>query len=122
MPKPKKNEPVDRDRRLPVGLARALSGRKKSTDSGELLSDLIDVWGGTRQLALDLHREYQKASEGGQTRQRILDMIQRLIITNTTNEIGQVEKPADMTDEDLASIALTYMKRLAPNGAPTSEP
>ena len=40
------------------------------------------------------------------TRQRILEMIQRLIVTNTTHEIGRVVTPSDMTDEELEAMAV----------------
>ncbi|WP_143206407.1 hypothetical protein [Singulisphaera sp. GP187] len=98
---------------MPKGLARALGERKASADSEALLTDLIEVWGGTRQLALDLHNEFQKAQVGGMTRQRILEMIQRLVLTNTTHEIGKNIKPSDMDDAELDSLAMTYVDRLS---------
>jgi hypothetical protein len=39
------------------------------------------------------------------TRQRILEMIQRPIITNTTNEIGQTLCPSDMSNAELEQVA-----------------
>ena len=65
----------DPNRQLPKGLARAIADRKANADNEALLSDLIEVWGGTRQLALDVHNEFQKAPAGGMTRQRIAEMI-----------------------------------------------
>jgi hypothetical protein len=38
---------VDPGLRLPIGLSRALNTNKTTADSEALLSDLIDVWGGT---------------------------------------------------------------------------
>lgn len=105
-------------REIPKGLQRAIATRKASADSEALLTDLIDVWGGTRQLAMDLHAEFTKAAAGGMTRQRILEMIQRLIITNTTHAIGQTQAPSDMTDEELEETALAYARKVAPDGAP----
>lgn len=101
---------------IPKGLARALAERKANADSEALLADLIEVWGGTRQLALDLHAEFQKAAAGGMTRQRILEMIQRLIVTNTTHEIGRTIKPSDLSDDELEDLAMTYVKRVTANG------
>lgn len=107
-------------REIPKGLARALAERKASADSEALLTDLIDVWGGTRQLALDLHKEYQSAAAGGMTRQRILEMIQRLVITNTTHQIGSTQAPSDMTDEELEATALNYMRKVTSDATPAA--
>jgi hypothetical protein len=112
---------LDPNRQLPKGLARALADRKTTADSEALLSDLIEVWGGTRQLALDVHNEFQKAPSGGMTRQRIVEMIQRLIVTNTTHEIGKSLKPSDMDDDELEAVALEYMKRVTDGPATTAD-
>jgi hypothetical protein len=101
------------------GITKALTERKAGLDSEALLNDLIDVWGGARQLAVDLHDEFQKAPSGGMVRQRIMEMIQRLILTNTTHEIGRVAKPSDMTKEELEAKAMQYVRRLS--GAPADE-
>jgi hypothetical protein len=53
------------------------------------------------------------------TRQRILEMIQRLIVTNTTHQIGQSVSPSDMTDAELEATALAYMRKVNGDGAPT---
>jgi hypothetical protein len=106
--RPKSKDP---SRQLPKGLARALADRKANADSEALLADLIEVWGGTRQLALDLHNEFQRAQAGGMTRQRILEMIQRLIVTNTTHEIGRTVKPSDMSDDELEAVAMVYARK-----------
>lgn len=107
-------------KQMPKGLARALGARKANTDSEALLNDLIDVWGGTRQLAIDVHAEFQKAAAGGMTRQRILEMMQRLILTNTTHEIGKTIKPSDLTDTELEELALDYVRKVTNNGTATS--
>jgi hypothetical protein len=51
-------------------LARALADRKANADSEALLSDLIEVWGGTRQLALDVHNEFRPVSSIGTENRR----------------------------------------------------
>lgn len=104
---------------IPKGLARALAERKPGADSEILLNDLIEVWGGTRQLAMDIHKEFVKAAPGGMTRQRIIEMVQRLIITNTTHEIGKTYKPSDMDDDELENMAVAYMKKVSGNGTST---
>lgn len=112
----KKKKPAE----IPKGLARALAERKAGADSEALLNDLIEVWGGTRQLALDLHAEFQKAAAGGMTRQRILEMIQRLILTNTTHEIGRTLRPSDMTDDEIEEVALEYTRKVMGHGTATA--
>jgi hypothetical protein len=59
-PKLKLKQPIAPGMKLPLGLSRALGTNKTTADSEALLSDLIDVWGGTRQLAIDVHGEFQK--------------------------------------------------------------
>lgn len=108
--------------KLPQGLARVLADRKASTDSDALLTDLIDIWGGTRQLAIDVHSEFQKAKPGSMTRQRILEMLQRLILTNTTQGIGNTVRPSDMTDEELEATALAYAKRVTSDAPAPAAP
>jgi hypothetical protein len=78
-------------------------------DSGQLAKDLIEVWGGPRKLAEDIHREFMDGTR--QSRQRILEMIQRLIVTNTTHAVVQSESPADMDQGDLEREALELMRK-----------
>lgn len=118
--KPKKEAAEKPRREIPAGLQRALATRKASADSEALLTDLIDVWGGTRQLALDLHVEFQSAQKGGMTRQRILEMLQRLIINNTDKQIGSSLAPSDMTDDELDAVAIAYAKRVTGDGTSTA--
>ena len=93
-------------------IAKAIAESRPSVDSGQLLCDLIEIWGGTRQLAKDIHMEFTKAAAGGMTRQRILEMMQRLIITNTTQDIGRVANPSDSTDEELLTELQAFVKKL----------
>lgn len=104
---------------LPKALAVALAEKKSSADSETLLRDLLEAWGGTRQLAMDIFAEFQKAAPGGMTRQRILEMFQRLILTNTSMEIGRAVKPSDLSDDELDELALSYVRRLS-NGPPAT--
>lgn len=100
---------------LPRALAMALQDRKVSADAGTMLGDLIEVWGGTRQLACDIHAEFQRAPKGGMTRQRILEMFQRLIMHTSDRDMANTARPADMTQEELDAVALVYAKRVMGN-------
>jgi hypothetical protein len=105
---------------LPAAVAKVLAGHKANTDSGALLASLIERWGGTERLAADIYSEFDAAPKGGMTRQRIIEMIQRLIITNTTHEIGKARNPSDMSDDELAATAMNYLRRMT--GDATSTP
>jgi hypothetical protein len=85
---------------LPAAVARALEDKKSAVDAGTLLSDLIEVWGGTRQLAVDIHAEFQRASKGGMSRQRILEMFQRLIMYASDRDATKVVRPAELSQAD----------------------
>jgi hypothetical protein len=100
---------------LPKALALALVDRKSSVDAGTMLGDLIEVWGGPRQLAVDIYSEFQTAGKGGMTRQRILEMFQRLIMHTSDRDLANIARPADMTDEELDAIAMGYTRRVLVN-------
>jgi len=101
-------------------MKRVLANQKATADSGQLLSDLIEIWGGTRQLGADLYAEFQAAAPGSMTRQRILEMIQRLVITNTSNEISKPITPSDLDDDELERIALELTAKVTHGSAPAA--
>jgi hypothetical protein len=80
-----------------------------TVDSGQLAKDLIEAWGGPRKFAEDIHREFLDGTR--QSRQRILEMAQRLIVVNTTHAVVQPESPGDMAEEDLEREALALLRR-----------
>ena len=101
--KVKPNEPIEKV------LARSVG----AVDSELLLKSLIEVWGGPQRLALDIHKEYQNAVSGGVTRARILEMLQRLIITNTTQDLGRPTPASDLSDEELAEAFRLYSEKIS---------
>lgn len=101
---------------LSPGLVNALKDQGLSVDSGSLLRELIDVWGGPRQLALDLHNEFHAAQPGGQTRQRIMDMLQRLVVNCTNDDLNRPIDPTDLDDAELEALAMGYVERLHTDG------
>lgn len=100
---------------LPEGLARALVDRPSGMDSRELLNELTRCWGGTGKLALDIRQEFKNSPPGGMVRQRILEMLQRLIINNTEHELTNVVRPSEMSNEDLERTLKKYIDRMAPD-------
>jgi hypothetical protein len=93
-------------------IRKTLAGRGQLIDSGELAKNLLDVWGGPRRLAEDIFREYTKAPNGSVARQRNLEMVMRLIVTNTTHDIVRPVNPEDLSDGDLATVAEHYLGRI----------
>lgn len=105
-------------RKLPSKVAYQLNRENKGTDSGALLAHLMQQWGGPEQLAADMFAEFRHATEGSMPRSRLLDLIQRLIINNTNNQVGAVKKPSDLDDKDLEDTLLYYLGRM--NGGESS--
>lgn len=76
-------------------------------DTGALLSAIMESWGGQEKFASDVYVVFGAAEKGSMVRQRILDMICRLIIINTDRTHLPVEK---MTEDEL----LTALHQIAP--------
>lgn len=100
------------NKKLPKKVFAAINDRPTSTDSGALLASLMKKWGGPEQLASDMYEEYQQAPAGGMVRKHILELIQRLVIQNTNNEVGLVKKPPEMEDSELEDLVTYYLSRL----------
>ncbi len=109
MPRPKK---------LDTAVVRKAIAAKPSIDSASLLNDLIDVWGGTRQFASDLYTEFRGAQKGSVVRQRILEMLQRLVIVNTQTELSRSSNPEDLDEADLDKMISRYLVKLQENQPP----
>jgi hypothetical protein len=91
----------------------ALTDRGNAVDIGGFLADLIEIWGGPRRLAQDMHREFQEAAVGGMTRQRILEQIGRYITYATDRQITRAVRPSEMTDAELDLLAMDYMRKIS---------
>ena len=75
--------PPDHSPQMNEDLCRILATQGPGLDSAQLAKDIIEVFGGPRRLAEYMYEEFTNAKCNQQTRQRYLEMIQRLIITNT---------------------------------------
>lgn len=78
-----------------------LKDTRRGVDSGQLLNDLMERWGGTATFARDVFGEFSKAKENGMVRQKILEMIQKLVVTNTVHQVTRIERPEDLDTEDI---------------------
>ena len=90
-----------------------LRPEKSGVDSEQLLGDIIAEWGGTANLARDIKEAFLAAPSGSMVRQRFLEMVQRLIITNTLHDISKVSTPSEMTDAELDEVATHYVGKIA---------
>jgi hypothetical protein len=119
-------EPPAIGSRLPPGMLRQIKAQPLTVDSASLLKDLIEEWGGTKKLAHDIRREFARAPRGGQIRQRILEMIQRLVINVTNDDLAKPLDPTAMDDSILEELAMSYFERthkaaMAEEGIPVKE-
>lgn len=92
-----------------------IADTRNKADSEVLLHEVLEAWGGPVQLARDLHAEFHAAGPGSMTRQRILEMIQRLIVSNTKDDLGRPSNPSDLSDDELAATALGLLSKAKPN-------
>ncbi len=105
-----------RARRIDRSIRNAIKFSEQSADSNELLSEILKVWGGPEKLAVDIKRAFDAAPDGSMIRQRYMEMIQRLVINNTKEEISNDIDPSEMSDEDLFEAANQLMLRIRDEG------
>jgi hypothetical protein len=98
--------------KLPATVKKAIVGGKFSLDTGILLQDIIEAWGGPHRLAASMKEEFANAAPGSMVRTRTLEMIQRLVVQCTANEMTNVRKPADLSNEELEEEARRLIERL----------
>jgi hypothetical protein len=96
----------------PAGdLEKLLTHRRLGHDANQLLVDIMERWGGTKQFADDLYNVYKDPDTSPYGRQNILEMIQKLVVNNTNHNITKVADPAGLDDEDLQGALDAMLKR-----------
>jgi hypothetical protein len=93
-------------------------GMSPGVDAGQLLSDLIDEWGGTRKFAVDVKVAFDAAPEGSMVRQRFFEMIQRLVLATTDRDLAREVDPSEFSDLELARAAAGILGHLSGEGQP----
>jgi hypothetical protein len=93
-------------------VAAQLKDTYRAVDSGQLLKDLMDRWGGTERFARDLVGEYREAKQGSLVRQKVLEMVQKLVVTNTVHQINQAERPEDLDTADIDARLQSLIARV----------
>lgn len=122
-PKPHPDAPKVKVRLVPEHIARALAkGKGAGIDSAKLLSALLDRWGGCDRFAQDIHGEFQQAKAGSMTRQRILEMISRLTVQVTSQEIAKPRSAREMSNAEILATARTLLERLDHGADPAAAP
>lgn len=99
-------------RKLTRDVRNLIDGKGSTIDQGVFLQELMDVFGGPRQLAIAMHQEYMEAQPGGLARQKLLQTIQHLIISTTQFNMTKVRDPSKMSDEDLDKLASEYLGQI----------
>lgn len=104
---------------IPASVKKALVGEAKAggMDAERMLAAALESWGGPEALMADLRLEFKAAPAGGIARQRILDMIQRLVMYCTERNLTRVKKPEDMTTEELEAVLAHYIRRQTQNAS-----
>lgn len=112
MPRKTKTTPKI-DAMLTTGeIARAVAKGAAAIDSGQLLNALIECWGGPGRFARDIFSEYQNAKVGSLNRQRILEMLTRLTVQVTSQEIAKPRSVTDMSDAELVDQFQAMVEKL----------
>ncbi len=94
---------------------RELAASTAGFDRGELLSSLIDQMGGVAMLAKTINLEFAHAPRGSMVRQRILDMVCRLISQHSATETARAVE--DMDDGELRHAILSLVPQVVKVGA-----
>lgn len=95
-----------------------LGDSRPSADSSELLAAIMDELGGVRELGRIFARMLRDTDTSPQTKQRLVETIQRLIIMNTQHDLAKAIEPSEMTDGDLERVAMRLLGKVQ-NGQST---
>lgn len=98
----------------------ALNVDNPAVDSAGLLAAITDAWGGRVALARDVISEFKEAKPGSMPRQRILEMVSRLVIVVTNQDIARPRGAKEMTDDELNEFLELKLKRMIDNGPDTA--
>jgi hypothetical protein len=111
-PEPEGSEGV-RIALVPATVARAaVRGRGAGIDSVGLLAALVKAWGGQDQFAQDVFAEFQAAAPGTMTRQRLLEMVTRIVVQVTAQEHARPKAAREMSQDELLESAQALLEKL----------
>ena len=98
----------------PTRFVDLLGARQRGIDTDELMREITAEWGGASKLARDIREEFAAAKPGSVTRQRILEMLTRIVVQATEREHVKVRKASDMTNEELVAFVSRIMDERKP--------
>lgn len=95
---------------LPGDVQSALLGSDHAIDQETLLRELLESFGGPKEIAKTMYMEFHDAPPGGITRQRIMELFVRLIMSSDDKNGSRVKHPVDMTKEELLNTTTALFK------------
>ncbi len=95
-----------------VNRVKRLLTNKSTIDQGVFLQELIDAFGGPRELARKMRAEFDLAPQGGLARQKLFTTIQHLIISTTSLNLTRTVDPSSLSDLDLADSIGAHLEVL----------
>lgn len=96
-----------------VNATRNLVQHKGSTvDQAVFLQELMDVFGGPRDLARAMYEDYQAGQPGSLIRQKTMQAIQHLIISTTQFNLTKVVNASELSDEELERTVGDYLGKI----------
>jgi hypothetical protein len=99
-----------------------LSEAQSTADAKGLLTAIIDEIGGVRELARIFARELRNPETSAQTRQRLIETVQRLIIMCTQANLSKQVEPSEMTDDDLKAVTMRLLTKVQHAAAQSAGP
>ena len=97
-------------------------GRGQALVVSEVLTALMDVWGGSECFAKAFHMEFVEAKAGGLVRARMLDSILRLFQVHTANLKGKDVNLEGLSDDDLRAAVEDLLGGQHGQGAAAATP
>lgn len=104
---------MGRKKATPPPDIRELLTSKSTVDQAMLLGELMEALGGVKALAQEMVHEYQQSRPGSMSRQKMLQMIQWLIVSTTQREMAQTLDAPQRTDEELQEAQDLLVEKLA---------
>ncbi len=93
-------------------VAGLLKNPATAVDSGQLLKDILERWGGTEKFARDVIGEFQGAKQNSLVRQKLMEMITKLVVTNTVHQITRTERPEDLETDEIEERLQALIRRV----------
>ena len=101
-------------RKLDASIRSVISHVQSTTDSNELLGAILAEFGGPQELAKEIKRGYDESQ--GVSKQRYMEMFQRLVLFTTKEDLSGKVDPSEMSDAELFEAAKSVIRRMKEAG------